>query len=87
MPTQTRLNSISTSLFPGAATDKVAALEKAGAVVTDSPAKIGTEMVKVYRTHSFSYISANRFVGYEGSGSLVKDRFLDLVRYTTIAVT
>lgn len=31
----------------GAASDKVAALEKAGAVVTDSPAKIGIEMLKV----------------------------------------
>jgi len=30
----------------GAAVDKVAALEKAGAVVTDSPAKIGQEMLK-----------------------------------------
>jgi succinyl-CoA synthetase alpha subunit len=33
--------------FPGAASDKVAALEKAGAIVTDSPAKIGPEMLKV----------------------------------------
>lgn len=31
----------------GAASDKVAALEKAGAIVTDSPAKIGIEMLKV----------------------------------------
>ncbi|KIM66280.1 hypothetical protein SCLCIDRAFT_1153178 [Scleroderma citrinum Foug A] len=31
----------------GAASDKVAALEKAGAIVTDSPAKIGAEMLKV----------------------------------------
>ena len=31
----------------GAASDKVAALERAGAVVTDSPAKIGSEMLKV----------------------------------------
>jgi len=30
----------------GAASDKVAALEKAGAIVTDSPAKIGTQMLK-----------------------------------------
>lgn len=34
----------------GAASDKVAALEKAGAIVTDSPAKIGAEMLKVMRT-------------------------------------
>ena len=33
--------------FVGAASDKVAALEKAGAIVTDSPAKIGSEMLKV----------------------------------------
>ncbi|KAF7985270.1 hypothetical protein HWV62_6407 [Athelia sp. TMB] len=32
----------------GAASDKVAALEKAGAIVTDSPAKIGAEMMKLY---------------------------------------
>jgi hypothetical protein len=31
----------------GAASDKVAALERAGAIVTDSPAKIGVEMLKV----------------------------------------
>lgn len=33
--------------LPGAAVDKVRALEKAGVIVTDSPAKIGTEMLKV----------------------------------------
>lgn len=33
----------------GAASDKVAALEKAGAVVTDSPAKIGVEMLKAMK--------------------------------------
>jgi hypothetical protein len=32
---------------PGAASDKVAALQKAGVIVTDSPAKIGSEMLKV----------------------------------------
>ena len=37
----------------GAASDKVAALEKAGVFVTDSPAKIGTTMLKV-RTLSHS---------------------------------
>jgi succinyl-CoA synthetase alpha subunit len=31
----------------GAASDKVAALEKAGVIVADSPAKIGSEMLKV----------------------------------------
>lgn len=31
----------------GAASDKVKALEQAGAIVTDSPAKIGPEMLKV----------------------------------------
>lgn len=36
----------------GAASDKVAALEKAGAIVTDSPAKIGASMLKVKITIS-----------------------------------
>jgi succinyl-CoA synthetase alpha subunit len=34
----------------GAASDKVEALTKAGVVVTDSPAKIGVEMMKVCKT-------------------------------------
>ncbi|KAF8560276.1 alpha subunit of succinyl-CoA ligase [Imleria badia] len=33
----------------GAASDKVAALEKAGAIVTDSPAKIGTSMLEAMK--------------------------------------
>lgn len=33
--------------FPGAASDKVVALQKAGVIVTDSPAMIGSEMLKV----------------------------------------
>ncbi|KAF9015063.1 succinate-CoA ligase [Cyathus striatus] len=33
----------------GAASDKVAALEKAGVIVTDSPAKIGSEMLKAMK--------------------------------------
>lgn len=33
--------------YVGAASDKVSALEKAGAIVTDSPAKIGASMLKV----------------------------------------
>lgn len=35
------------TVVPGAASDKVAALEKAGVIVTNSPAKIGAEMLKV----------------------------------------
>ena len=35
------------SLEQGAASDKVAALERAGAIVTDSPAKIGASMLEV----------------------------------------
>ena len=34
-------------MVPGAATDKVAALERAGAIVTDSPAHLGSAMLKV----------------------------------------
>ena len=41
---RTMLNTVSPL---GAASDKVAALQKAGVIVTDSPAKIGSEMVKV----------------------------------------
>lgn len=37
----------------GAASDKVAALERAGAIVTDSPAKIGVEMLKVGLSQTF----------------------------------
>lgn len=44
----------SLTLFPGAASDKVAALEKAGAIVTDSPAKIGAEMLKVSPNELFT---------------------------------
>jgi succinyl-CoA synthetase alpha subunit len=35
----------------GAASDKVRALEQAGVIVTDSPAKIGQEMLKVSHRH------------------------------------
>lgn len=35
------------SFEQGAASDKVAALERAGAIVTDSPAKIGASMLEV----------------------------------------
>ncbi|KZT05861.1 alpha subunit of succinyl-CoA ligase [Laetiporus sulphureus 93-53] len=38
----------------GAAKDKVAALEKAGVIVTDSPAKIGTEMLKAMQAAGFN---------------------------------
>jgi len=38
----------------GAAVDKVRALEKAGVIVTDSPAKIGEEMLKVRLDFSFA---------------------------------
>ncbi|KAI0001927.1 hypothetical protein BJV77DRAFT_1063298 [Russula vinacea] len=37
----------------GAASDKVAALQKAGVIVTDSPAKIGSEMLKLYGLFKF----------------------------------
>ncbi|CCL98289.1 uncharacterized protein FIBRA_00283 [Fibroporia radiculosa] len=41
----------------GAAKDKVAALEKAGAIVTDSPAKIGAEMLKLYGLYKYLTVS------------------------------
>lgn len=48
----------------GAASDKVAALERAGAIVTDSPAKIGTSMlevglVSVYRRNLLTCCTGN----------------------------
>lgn len=39
----------------GAASDKVAALEKAGVIVTDSPAKIGPTMLKVW-SHTLRFV-------------------------------
>jgi succinyl-CoA synthetase alpha subunit len=39
--------------FPGAASDKVAALQKAGVIVTNSPAMIGSEMLKVGNSSEF----------------------------------
>jgi hypothetical protein len=41
----------------GAASDKVTALEKAGVIVTNSPAKIGAEMLKVCLSMYMSAIS------------------------------
>ncbi|CDO73499.1 hypothetical protein BN946_scf185013.g134 [Trametes cinnabarina] len=41
----------------GAASDKVAALEKAGAVVTDSPAKIGSTMLQLYAIYKCLTVS------------------------------
>lgn len=40
----------------GAASDKVAALEKAGVIVTDSPAKIGASMLEV----SLAFVGRSR---------------------------
>lgn len=51
-------------LDPGAASDKVAALEKAGAIVSDSPAQIGRLMLKVRLWFVFRVPSANRFIGH-----------------------
>jgi CoA-ligase len=42
-----------TIFFPGAASDKVAALQKAGVIVTDSPATIGSEMLRVGNSYEF----------------------------------
>jgi succinyl-CoA synthetase alpha subunit len=50
-------------LMLGAASDKVAALEKAGVIVTDSPAKIGAMMLKV---RAFQFISNNLPTVYLG---------------------
>jgi len=40
------------SHFIGAASDKVAALERAGVIVSDSPAKLGALLLKVSLLHS-----------------------------------
>lgn len=64
----------------GAAVDKVAALERAGVIVTDSPAKIGAEMLKVCSI----FIVFNGMLtfgkGNEGSRSRL-DRYY---RYTNV---
>jgi len=53
--------------FSGAAVDKVRALEKAGVIVTDSPAKIGTEILKVSLLSSFLLILfLKKSLGHEG---------------------
>lgn len=49
----------------GAAIDKVAALERAGAIVTDSPAKIGIEMLKVSNLTISLCSTLIRSLGYE----------------------
>jgi succinyl-CoA synthetase alpha subunit len=46
----------------GAASDKVAALEKAGVIVTDSPAKIGPAMLKVGFVHLYMFMSLIPFL-------------------------
>jgi hypothetical protein len=64
----------------GAAVDKVAALERAGVIVTDSPAKIGAEMLKVCS----ALIACNGTLtfgkGNEGGRSRI-DRYY---RYTSV---
>lgn len=52
------------TLCLGAASDKVAALEKAGAIVTDSPAKIGPTMLKVKQYLTTSPSPSNFSPGY-----------------------
>ena len=49
------VSKLSVTAFSGAASDKVTALEAAGVVVTDSPAKIGSEMLKVSKYPSFIF--------------------------------
>jgi hypothetical protein len=61
-------------MLPGAAIDKVKALERAGAIVTDSPAKIGQQMMQVLRILSFNcivHLLTIFYQGNEGGGSHV----------------
>lgn len=60
----------------GAASDKVAALEKAGAIVVDSPAKIGSELLKVRSLNSSFGDHTKETAGYEGSWVGVVDKQL-----------
>jgi hypothetical protein len=57
----------------GAASDKVAALERAGAIVTDSPAKIGAEMLKVcfHSYHSHAHLLTSSFLQAMKAAGLV----------------
>lgn len=69
----------------GAASDKVAALERAGAIVTDSPAKIGLEMLKVslgLRAHICQPIS-HCLLGYESCWP----RIIEIHRISVVRAT
>jgi hypothetical protein len=58
----------------GAASDKVAALSKAGVIVTDSPAKIGSETLKVSRNPFIHFTFSYSIQGNEGRRLVVKIR-------------
>ena len=62
-------------LWSGAAKDKVAALEKAGVIVTDSPAKIGEVMLQVESPLMLPSDAALTplFAGHEGRSIGVSD--------------
>jgi hypothetical protein len=64
----------------GAAVDKVAALERAGVIVTDSPAKIGAEMLKVCSALIICNGVLTFWTGNEGGRSRI-DRYY---RYTSV---
>lgn len=61
---QTELFSI--MFLSGAASDKVIALERAGAIVTDSPAKIGQQMLKVRSLDLTADFIVKQVIGNQG---------------------
>jgi hypothetical protein len=69
-----------TSWIAGAAVDKVAALEKAGVIVTDSPAKIGAEMLKVCS----AWISCNGILTFGKGNEGGRPRVDRYYRYTSV---
>jgi hypothetical protein len=71
---------------PGAASDKVKALEKAGAIVTDSPAKIGSELLKVCDNNCCVTHVLNMITGDEGGWTGIGVIFLECLWGSTVCI-